>query len=158
MGPFLATRVPSGVAYWLLGAALAASAISLATLPDAERPAPTRTRLWEQRGCPKLMPAHQIEQPRIFVGPMSDSGTHRALLQETTRATIAARRPGWHVEITDKASTEVDGFYLEGTVEDLDTNTTPRARSTVHCGVTFWLATAGAKKFAVTSGAAHVLT
>jgi len=138
--------------------------VSLATLPDDDAPIATSApHLWEQHGCPKK--AHERfdyssydDRPRVFIGPMADASGHRALLQETTRATIAARRPDWRVEITEKASTEVTGFYLEGTVEDLDTNAVPNARSTIHCGVTFWLATDAGKRFAVTSGSAHVLT
>jgi len=154
MGPFLATRVPSGAAYWCLGAAAIASAISLATLP-APAPARIATPIWQHHGCAARPTVDS--RPVVFVGPMLDGGTHRAVLQETTRSTLATHRPGWRVEVTDQPATDVPGFYLEGSVEDLDTNQ-HHQRSTISCKVTFWLASHGGKRFAVTTGSASVLT
>jgi hypothetical protein len=158
MGPFLASRVPSGLAVWLCGVAVAASAVSLATLPGDD-PAPAPPKIWNQRGCHTTKRAEP--PPTIFIGPMTDGGVHRAILQETTRATLATHRPGWNVELTDQPPTiaaKADrGFYLEGTVEDLDTFELQKT-AMIRCNVTFWLATNGGKQIAVTTGKASVRT
>ncbi len=150
-------------AYWMLGAAIAASAVSLATLPAA--PAPTThhvpTPIWVHHGCHQAKTPTDTapDGPRVFVGPMIDSGAQRAILQETTRKTIASYRPAWRVEVTNAPATEVPGFYLEGTVEDLETSRVKtRPRSNISCEVTFWLASDHGQRFAIGTGTASVLT
>ena len=161
MGPFLASRVPTGAALWLFGVAAFASVISLATLPDDDvTDAPIRSSvppIWNHQGCRPARAA--TPQPTVFVGPMTDSGAHRTVLQETTRATIATHRPSWNVQITDAplTITSPGGFYIEGTVEDLDTQR-QATRSTISCKVTFWIAAKGGKRFSVASGSASVRT
>jgi len=158
MGPFLATRVPSGLAFWLCGVAAVASSVSLATLPADPAPA-VAPKIWNQRGCHAIKTAEAL--PVIYIGPMTDGGSQRAILQETTRATLAKHRAVWDIRVTDQpltiAAEAKRGFYLEGTVEDLDTSELAKS-STIRCNVTFWLATNRGNQIAVTSGSARVLT
>ena len=115
MGPFLADHVPSRFGYWLCGVALAASAVSLATLPESRsvgiEPPP---RAMKQRGCKPKVEA--IDTRKILaVGPMLEAGSYRDVMRETVRAELVKSSP-WRIELT---ATPNGGFFVDGTVDEM---------------------------------------
>ncbi len=135
MGPFLADRVSGGVAYWLCGVAIAASAFSLATLCSGDHAVASSGPVWKQGGCRKLASAD--DRRVLSVGPMLDAGSYRDIMRETVRAELAERSP-WRIELTEAPT---GGFYVDGTVDEMkvehDGNTTR-----VYCELKLWVRSA----------------
>lgn len=141
MGLFLAERVSGGSAYWLCGVAIAASAVSLATLSPHGDAAPSLSeRLGPDRdfshGCRKR--ATQDTRKVLSVGPMLEAGSYRDIMRETVRAELVKDSP-WRIELTEAPS---GGFYVDGTVDEMKVEHHDGKSSRVYCELKLWVRSA----------------
>jgi hypothetical protein len=151
MGPFLADHVPSRLGYWLCGAALAASAVSLATLPTDRDPAPDQPQpraIWKQPGCKPKVDTRKV----VSVGPMLEAGSYRDVMRETVRAELVKSSP-WRIELTD---TPHGGFYVDGTVDEMTVSRVGNV-TRVRCDLKLWVR-ASDSPISLLSGSASVDT
>ncbi len=147
MGPFLADRVSGGVAYWLCGVAIAASAFSLATLctgDHADHVATQPTPVWKQGGCKKLATADDLDRASnrrvLSIGPMLEAGSYRDVMREAVRTELTKSSP-WRIELTDAPS---GGFYVDGTVDEMKVEHDGKT-TRVYCELKIWVRNGAAK-------------
>jgi hypothetical protein len=152
MGPFLAERISGGAGYWLCGVALAASAVSLLTLPTGPAvSAQHQSPVWKTKGCKQLKAQHDPRKV-LSVGPMVEAGSYRDVMRDTVRAELVRTSP-WRIELTETPS---GGFYIDGTVDEMKVERVGDV-SRVNCELKLWVR-ASDRPFSVLSGAATVDT
>lgn len=154
MGLFLAERVSGGSAYWLCGVAIAASAVSLATLCTGGV-APSQDSVHTPRdfshGCKKKV-ERTDERKVLSVGPMLEAGSYRDIMRETVRAELVKDSP-WRIELTEAPS---GGFYVDGTVDEMKVEHDGKS-SRVYCELKLWVRSAD-QPISLLSGSAAVDT
>lgn len=154
MGPFLADRVSGGAGLWLCGVAIAASAISLLTLPT-DREIDPKHPIWKQGVCKKKPAKVAAPDTRkvLAIGPMIEAGSYRDIMRDTVRAELVKSTP-WRIELTE---TPAGGFFVDGTVDEMKVERIGQV-SRVYCELKLWVRAGDRQPWAVLSGAAKVET
>jgi hypothetical protein len=154
MGPFLAERISGGLAYWLCGVAIAASAVSLATCPDRTSPSDDLGLRGHQlrdysHGCKQRNDHRRV----LSVGPMLEAGSYRDIMRDTVRNELSTRSP-WRIELTDAPS---GGFYVDGTVDEMSVYKRDGNAARIYCELKLWVRSAD-RPITLLSGSANVDT